>query len=736
MDSNLLDTTNWLSYNIVSPIVEGINSSKYEQIPMETLIEGIKQVRNTCQSTAASEVLYNYYCYVLRTYARKAVLPELLQCNLENITEMFYARWETNKLLVYWLKKVFSYLEIHYIPESGKDSLEKVGLEIFRSQVFHQISQMLAEGIVTWLQTIRNGFRLDSYYIKRTIMSFIEIEYMNPTLKKTQTQGQTLLEWQGSIDFPHYYREHFETLFFHFSQAFYSQFSQSISRITDLTQYLTEAKNFMDSETALITEYLHESSIEPFKQIITTELLESFKTYSENSTELFLKLFNNENWEQLKDVYRIFENESAIKLLLQNQLGTYLDLKLNNLIHEHSKSVVSELVLLKEETELLVEYCFLNSRDFKACISHKLNQFINTQEGIIPSIVEYCDFYLKEGIHTTSEKKVSKHMDQINDLVAFIREKDIFLTQYSKYLSKRLLENTNVPEYFELQMINKFKIHCAGPVLNKLLSMLKDINVSEQIVKEYCDKYSHHGSPLGVEFNVKLITSNAWPEQEPEPCKLTGTLTVIMNDFEMFYQTTYEKRKLTWVNQAGSLELLGYFGETYTLVLNPIQTTLLLHLEHQNSMSLQELKKLTGLNEKALKANIIMLFNPKYPLLLKQSKGKKIQESEAITLNEDFSSKTRKINYLPKPLKKRLKIDKEEQSVVKGRTYIIESVIIKVCKTHKTIYHRQLLKETINNVTSFSAQPQQIKERIDSLILRGLLTRDDKESNLYYYIDE
>lgn len=48
--------------------------------------------------------------------------------------------------------------------------------------------------------------------------------------------------------------------------------------------------------------------------------------------------------------------------------------------------------------------------------------------------------------------------------------------------------------------------------------------------------------------------------------------------------------------------------------------------------------------------------------------------------------------------------------------------------------HQQLISEVSRQIELFVAQPPMIKERIEALIDKGILRRNDQDKNLYEYI--
>ena len=70
----------------------------------------------------------------------------------------------------------------------------------------------------------------------------------------------------------------------------------------------------------------------------------------------------------------------------------------------------------------------------------------------------------------------------------------------------------------------------------------------------------------------------------------------------------------------------------------------------------------------------------------------------------------------------------------KERGFVIDASIVKIMKTRKTEKHMTLVKDVMQQVTMFKAQPPHIKMRIEDLIQRDYLKRDDKDKALYIYL--
>ena len=65
----------------------------------------------------------------------------------------------------------------------------------------------------------------------------------------------------------------------------------------------------------------------------------------------------------------------------------------------------------------------------------------------------------------------------------------------------------------------------------------------------------------------------------------------------------------------------------------------------------------------------------------------------------------------------------------------MDAAIVRIMKAKKTMLHRDLNTEAINALQKhFMPSVQDIKKRIDNLLEREYIERDEKNTNLYHYV--
>ena len=81
--------------------------------------------------------------------------------------------------------------------------------------------------------------------------------------------------------------------------------------------------------------------------------------------------------------------------------------------------------------------------------------------------------------------------------------------------------------------------------------------------------------------------------------------------------------------------------------------------------------------------------------------------------------------------------EEEKRDIKEGvfleRQYQIDAAIVRVMKTRKSLSHPLLITELYNQLR-FPVEPIDIKKRIESLIEREYLERDEEKAQVYHYL--
>ncbi|KAJ0405628.1 hypothetical protein P43SY_007729 [Pythium insidiosum] len=174
-------------------------------------------------------------------------------------------------------------------------------------------------------------------------------------------------------------------------------------------------------------------------------------------------------------------------------------------------------------------------------------------------------------------------------------------------------------------------------------------------------------------------------------------------------------------------------------------------MELYRNWSYKDIEQHTGIDKHDLKRHLISLCTPKYRILNKSSKGKRIDEEEDIfTVFDGYKSKLFRVR-IPLVSQKESSLlpmsvgnggsgmsnsaDVLPPTVAEDRKHLVEAAIVRIMKTRKQMQHNNLISEVTKQMSGrFTPAPQLIKLRIESLIEREYLQRSPMDRRVYNYL--
>ena len=366
-------------------------------------------------------------------------------------------------------------------------------------------------------------------------------------------------------------------------------------------------------------------------------------------------------------------------------------------------------------------------------------------------------------------------------------DKDVFEAYYKNHLAKRLLGNKSGSEEAERAMVSLLKAECGYQFTSKLEGMFNDMRIS----KETAEKYRSHkkmlvnatpdardtengGKPVDVDVNV--LSNSHWPSQNVQPCVLPMAVMAAMDRFKNYYLTTYTGRKLSWQTSTGSAEIRASFppakGSTkprrHDLNVTTYQMCILVLFNTRDTYTLKEIRDETQIPEDELRRHLVSLCTPKHRVLRKGSKGKGISgDDDTFTYNSEFTSKMTRVK-IPMVSMRDATVPPSGSAAVSGadeadgsadvaaaanrtglvdgsasvpisveedRRHLLEAAIVRIMKARKVLNHNDLVAEVTKQLSArFVPPPQFVKKRVESLIEREYLERDEHDRRVYRYM--
>uniref|UniRef100_A0A8B9C471 Cullin-4B n=1 Tax=Anser brachyrhynchus TaxID=132585 RepID=A0A8B9C471_9AVES len=398
---------------------------------------------------------------------------------------------------------------------------------------------------------------------------------------------------------------------------------------------------------------------------------------------------------------------------------------------EKDKDMVQELLDFKDKVDHIIEVCFQKNEKFINLMKESFETFINKRPNKPAELIaKYVDSKLRAGNKEATDEELERILDKIMIIFRFIHGKDVFEAFYKKDLAKRLLVGKSASVDAEKSMLSKLKHECGAAFTSKLEGMFKDMELSKDVM--YMQNQSDPGN---IDLTVNILTMGYWPTYTPMEVHLNSEMIKLQEVFKAFYLGKHSGRKLQWQTTLGHAVLKAEFKEgKKEFQVSLFQTLVLLMFNEGDEFSFEEIKMATGIEDSELRRTLQSLACGKARVLIKNPKGKDVEDGDKFIFNGDFKHKLFRIKINQIQMKETV----EEQvstteRVFQDRQYQIDAAIVRIMKMRKTLGHNLLVSELYNQL-KFPVKPGDLKKRIESLIDRDYMERDKDNPNQYHYV--
>lgn len=203
--------------------------------------------------------------------------------------------------------------------------------------------------------------------------------------------------------------------------------------------------------------------------------------------------------------------------------------------------------------------------------------------------------------------KSSRFSDIVSILVNIYETKDLFVEEYQKLLSQRLLnkyEECNLD--IELRNLELLTMRFSDCELHRCEVMLKDVQTSKRINKRILSGDIRDHKLEGFKnIDVLIVSSPFWPDkfspmasvsEEPPVIKFAPEIESAMTTYTKAFESIQASRTLHWRHHLGQVNLdLTIGGRTQNFVVTPLHASLLYLFKEKKSWKLADLMQKTCL---------------------------------------------------------------------------------------------------------------------------------------------
>jgi len=653
--------------------------------------------------------------HLIDTHTR-AVLDQFQQNDLE---QMHFLRqmnecWRNNCRQLYMIRGIFLFLDRKYVlSDASVMSIWELGIEKFR-----------------------HYFSINTVIQKRTveeILDLIEQERRGAVIDRALVND--LLSMLSSLSI---YRSTFEPRFLEETQRLYKAESQRLVNEQDVPEYLKYVSRIIHEETERSMYYLESLTRMPLIETVERELIAAHLTLI--LTKGLDRLLDDMRMEDLILLHTLLSRVSNGLQELCNHFNKHIKQRGQVIVTnvDKDKTMVHDLLIFKERMDRVVHECFEKQERFIYSLKEAFEYFINQRPNKPAELIaKYIDSKLKSGNKEATEDELERMLDRILVLFRFIHGKDVFEAFYKKDLAKRLLVNRSASVDAEKSMLSKLKQECGAAFTGKLEGMFKDIELSRDMMTNFKNFMLGQKIESPIDLTVNVLTMGYWPTYQPLEVNLPEFLLRHQNAFEKFYTTKHNGRKLQWQPNLGQCSLFADYGsrvDNHELLVSLFQALVLLMFNDRDEYEYKDILETTKIDPIELKRTLQSLACGKIRVITKEPKGKDINDGDKFTYNSKFKYALYKIKINQVQLKE----THEEQSmteerVFQDRQYQIDAAIVRIMKTRKKLLHNALVAEVFEHLR-FPVRAHDVKVRIESLIERDYLHRDQENATQYNYV--
>lgn len=664
-----------------------------------------------------------------------------------NFLRKMHTVWAFHLTCMTMISDVLRYMDKIITKDQKLPFVYDAGLILYRDVLLRSTErpagQRMKVNILALIEIERNGSIVDRNLIKNCL---------NIMLNLSSHGGPEVPETVYATDF--------EEDLLQDTRRFYEV--EAAQKIQDLNtnDYLEYADRRLREEDERVTQYLSSNTQTRLQQIVEHELL---STYTQRILETGLApMLLNNNIADLANLHRLLlrvdPELKEFNAALTGQIVLAGDHINANIITEQSTSTiekvnatalalrwVQDVLDLRSKYDDLLEQALQNSQDLRNVMTKAFAQFINRNPRSAEFVSLFIDDHLKKGLKGKTEQEVGIVLEKTVSLFRYINDKDVFERYYKNHLAKRLLTGRSVSDDAEKGMIAKLKVEVGSTFTSKMEGMFKDIKISTDILREFNKFENNQGHASSIDMSTNVLTSTFWPlgttDTAAATCRYPREIEQRLEAFRKFYLNRHSGRQLTWLPTHGTADMRLNIGKKrYELNVSTYAMVILLQFQEvgkRESLSFPELLSRTSIPVAELSRNLQSLACAKYKILTKEPKSRDVKPSDNFYFNSDFTSPQIKIKIATIANKVETESERKDtyQRIEESRRHQTEACIVRTMKARKEMNYNNLVAEvTCQMMSKFNPDPSMIKSRIEALIERDYLERDENDRKVYRYL--
>ncbi len=621
------------------------------------------------------------------------------------------------------IQSIFLYLDRTYAAESAQiPSLWEMALNLFGKHMLAQKQRVLTPTLEAVLMEIERD-RTGAQPVDRDELRSVLREMFIPL---------------------GFYRSYFEPQFFKQTRAFYTTRGTAFITSGSLSDYLAYFESSIQAEAERCRAYLEPGTEKPLFAILHEVLgRHCVGTMMDRGLE---GLLDDEAIEDLRRLYELLRSIDELWRLVP-RYAAYIKERGLRIVNDQAldNDMIARLLALHERAERVEREAFQTDTRFHNSAQTAFEAVMNTRQPV-PAELLALSFHelLRVGSRPVAERDIRRGIVRLMELFRYLSGKDSFLEYYKKYLAQRLLLDLSASMVCEQHVVELLRAECGAVYVNHIANMLKDMDLNQDLAQEYRQRPEASGTRT-PSFTCKVITQAYWPRSSTATLRIPRELQSLQRSFNRFYLSRFSGRRLSWYPSLSSCEMRAQFADGEKILqVSLVQAVILMLFNERERWSFAEIREQAGIEDNNELLQVLeSLSSAHCPLLIRTDASEAASgtktlsdalERSSFRLNVSFQTSRRRLRLLDMALLERqAERVASPQAVTPDRQHQLDATIVRLLKRQKNIEHAELVQQ-LNRELSFRPALSDIKQRIESLIQREYIGRDEHNPNVYRYI--
>ncbi|KAL0242623.1 hypothetical protein GEMRC1_005186 [Eukaryota sp. GEM-RC1] len=271
--------------------------------------------------------------------------------------------------------------------------------------------------------------------------------------------------------------------------------------------------------------------------------------------------------------------------------------------------------------------------------------------------------------------------------------------------------------------------------------MFTDLSLSREVNGSFPNSFD---SNLDVNFNIGSAAN--WPSFESIPIRRPPELQQALTKFSQHYSTVFPSRRLEFFPTVGTC-IVAFttpkygesLGSKYELMVSELQACVLQCFDRVRAVSYSEIETVTGIPFTHLSTTLQTLCSHRNLILLKKPTSSTISKTDSFYPNIKFKSKLFRIKILAeldKDTDSNVESEEVESRIIIERESSVDACIVRILKMRRRCSYQDLITQVLESTIRRGSviDNQFVKKRIESLIDREYMERDELDSNIFNYL--